>query len=35
MRLLRELRLRCGRSLRLDDLLAHPRAGELARLLAR
>jgi thioesterase domain-containing protein len=35
MRLLRELNLRSGRTLRLDELLAHPRAGELAHLLTR
>ncbi|MEU0372875.1 amino acid adenylation domain-containing protein [Streptomyces sp. NPDC006283] len=34
MRLLREISLRTGRTLRLDELLAHPRAGQLARLLA-
>ncbi|GGT43229.1 hypothetical protein GCM10010271_53950 [Streptomyces kurssanovii] len=34
MRLLREISLRTGRTLRLDELLAHPRAGLLARLLA-
>ncbi|MFE7842525.1 condensation domain-containing protein [Streptomyces sp. NPDC057474] len=35
MRLLREINRRCGRTLRLDELLGHPRAGELARLLTR
>ncbi|MET9410907.1 condensation domain-containing protein, partial [Streptomyces sp. NPDC002935] len=35
MRLLRELNARCARTLRLDELLAHPRAGELAHLLTR
>ncbi|MGW3669022.1 condensation domain-containing protein [Streptomyces sp. NPDC005141] len=35
MRLLDELRARCGRTLRLDELLTHPRAGELAHLLNR
>ncbi|PZT70827.1 hypothetical protein DN402_05730 [Streptomyces sp. SW4] len=34
VRLLRELAGRTGRTLRLDDLLAHPRAGQLAALLA-
>ncbi|WP_217245381.1 non-ribosomal peptide synthetase [Streptomyces sp. AC602_WCS936] len=34
VRLLRELARRTGRTLRLDDLLAHPRAGQLAALLA-
>jgi amino acid adenylation domain-containing protein len=34
MKLLRELAERTGRSLRLDDLLAHPTAGRLARLVA-
>ncbi|MFH8930920.1 amino acid adenylation domain-containing protein [Streptomyces pristinaespiralis] len=34
MRLLREISLRTGRTLRLDELLANPRAGLLARLLA-
>ncbi|MGV4982332.1 amino acid adenylation domain-containing protein [Streptomyces sp. NRAIS4] len=33
MRLLRDLADRTGRTLRLDDLLAHPRAAQLARLL--
>ncbi|MFF6918414.1 amino acid adenylation domain-containing protein [Streptomyces sp. NPDC012466] len=35
MRLLREINLRSGQTLRLDELLAHPRAGELAGLLGR
>ncbi|WP_454341655.1 condensation domain-containing protein [Streptomyces albogriseolus] len=34
VRLLRELARRTGRTLRLDDLLAHPRAAQLAALLA-
>ncbi|MEU3838531.1 amino acid adenylation domain-containing protein [Streptomyces sp. NPDC028635] len=34
VRLLREIAQRTGRTLRLDDLITHPRAGQLARLLA-
>ncbi|RII13416.1 Linear gramicidin synthase subunit D [Streptomyces sp. YIM 130001] len=33
MRLLREINVRSGRTVRLDELLSHPRAGELAHLL--
>ncbi|MFE1948841.1 amino acid adenylation domain-containing protein [Streptomyces sp. NPDC059524] len=35
MRLLREINTRSGRTLRLDELLAHPRAGQIAGLLGR
>ncbi|MFI7011772.1 amino acid adenylation domain-containing protein [Streptomyces sp. NPDC050145] len=35
MRLLREINTRSGRTLRLDELLAHPRAGQIAGLLDR
>ncbi|MEU1854209.1 amino acid adenylation domain-containing protein [Streptomyces sp. NPDC019990] len=35
MRLLHEINHRSGRTLRLDDLLAHPRAGQIAGLLGR